>query len=167
MARYCGGTAGEKPLVARAAGATMRQPERIVPKMPFSHTVEDRLLHITWFGVITRDDLQRFGESMPRIVAELGYSPNLLHTFAAVEGYTFQPLMVYTFSLLRKRVAIPSPVLSAAVARANNPARNKEVLALARLFKAMNRSPNLTIEVFTDEAAARAWLAAETVESQA
>jgi hypothetical protein len=120
--------------------------------MPFTHTVEGRLLHIHWSGVVSRDDLQRFGGTMPGLVAGLGFVPDVLHSFEAVEGYSFQPFVVYLVSLLRKRVTIPAPVRAAAVAT------KPELLKLAQLFKALNGSPNLTIEVFRTEAAARAWL---------
>ncbi len=123
--------------------------------MPFTHTVENRLLHFRWHGVISRKDLQTFGRNMPGLVASLGFSPNILHTFDGMKGHSFQPLMVYMFSLLRKRAQIPAPVKSAAVAK------TPKVRAIARLFKACNHSPNLTIEVFESEEAARAWLALE------
>ena len=123
--------------------------------MPYTHTVEDRILHFSWFGVLSLEDLQTFGRNMPGLVASLGFSPNILHTFDEMKGYSFQPIMVYMFSLLRKRAKIPHPVKSAAVAK------TPEVLAVARLFKAVNHSPNLTIEVFSTDEAARVWLAGE------
>lgn len=126
--------------------------------MPFTHTLEDKILHVTWFGVISREDLKAFGEAMPGLMQSLDFCPHILHTFDEVEGYDFQPIVVYTFSLLRKRVTIPTPVRSAALVRATHPERQKEVAALAKLFKAMNRTRNLTIEVFDDETEAREWL---------
>ncbi len=126
--------------------------------MPFSHTVENRVLHVSWSGVISRDDLQAFGQTVPEVAKGLGFTPQILHTFDELEGYSFQPIVVYTVSLLRKRVKIPVPVRSAALVRAQDPGRRKEMIALANLFKAMNRTRNLTIEVFHDEAEARAWL---------
>ncbi len=85
--------------------------------MPFTHTVEDRILHFRWNGVISREDLQRFGAEMPGLVERIGFIPDVLHTFDEVTGYSFQPLMVYLFSMLRKRATIPRPVKSAAVAK--------------------------------------------------
>ena len=120
--------------------------------MPFTHAVEDDILHFNWYGIITREDLQTFGKNMPALAASLGFVPNVLHTFDQMTGYRFQPLVGYTLSLLRKREKIPYPVKAAAVV--NTP----EKLALARLFKACNHSPNLTIEIFESEERARAWL---------
>ena len=123
--------------------------------MPFTHAVEDDIVHFSWHGVITREDLQTFGKNMPALAASLGTVPFVLHTFKEVQGYRFQPLVVYTFSLLRKRAKIPYPVKSAVVVDA------PEKLAMARLFKACNHSPNLTIEIFESEERARAWLAGD------
>ncbi len=120
--------------------------------MPYSHTLEERILHFRWYGIIPREDLQTFGKNMPGLVAQLGFNPDILHTFEELEGHKFQPLVVYMFSLLRKRAQIPQPTKSAAVAT------RPETRSLARLFKACNPSPNLTIEVFDSIEAARAWL---------
>lgn len=122
--------------------------------MPFTHSVENHILHFNWYGIISRDDLQAFGEGMPGLVDSLGFLPCVLHTFDEMKDYSFQPIMVYMYSLLRKRAKIPQPVKAAAVAK------TLRVLAVARLFKACNHSPNLTIEVFDSEDAALAWLVA-------
>lgn len=123
--------------------------------MPFSHTVEDRVVHVAWHGLVSREDLQAFGKAMPQLVASLGFIPDVLHTFEAVDGYGFQPITVYMFSLLRKRVHIPKPVRSAVVAT------TPETRSLAKVFKALNRTKNLEMEIFDSEVAARRWLSRE------
>ena len=92
------------------------------------------------------------------LAAELGFAPDVLHTFDAVAGYSFQPIAAYALSLLRKRAVIPYPVRSAAVAR------TPETLALARIFIALNRTRNLTMEVFDSEEKGRRWIAAKPVD---
>ncbi|MBK8475551.1 MAG: hypothetical protein IPL39_04370 [Opitutaceae bacterium] len=125
--------------------------------MPYTYTIEDRIVHLAWSGVVAKEDLQAIGREMPRLAAELGFAPDVLHTFDAVAGYSFQPIAAYALSLLRKRVVIPYPVRSAAVAR------TPESLALARIFIALNRTRNLTMEVFDSEEKARRWIAAKPV----
>jgi hypothetical protein len=120
--------------------------------MPFTHTIEDRIVHVEWAGIVSKEDLQAIGKLMPRLSAELGFAPDVLHTFDAVTGYGFQPIAAYMVSLLRKRAVIPCPVRSASVVK------TPEAKSLASIFKALNRSPNLTIEIFESEAAARRWI---------
>ena len=121
--------------------------------MPYSHTTEGRILHVSWHGMVTKDDLVAFGADMPRLGRELGFAPDVLHTFAAVTGHSFQPIAAYMYSLLQKRVQIPSPIRAAIVAT------TQEGEALATVFKTLNRTPNLEMKVFANEAAARLWLA--------
>lgn len=112
-------------------------------------------MHVSWHGVITKEDLQAFGRAMPQIVGGLGFMPDVLHTFERVVAYSFQPITVYMFSLLRKRVHIPTPVRSAVVAT------TPSTLALAKVFKALNRTKNLEMEIFETEEKARLWLRRE------
>ncbi len=121
--------------------------------MPFQHQIEGRVVHIEWHGVVSKRDLQEVGRLMPRVAAEVGFAPDVLHTFGAMQGYSFQPIAVYMLSLLRKRAEIPAGVRSATIA--TTPEQRK----IARLFQSLNRSPNLEMRVFGDEQSARAWLA--------
>ena len=121
--------------------------------MPYTHTIKDRIVHITWEGIVSKEDLQSIGKLMPRLSGELGFAPDVLHTFDAVTGYGFPPIAAYMLSLLRKRVAIPIPVRSAVVVK------TKEAKGLAAVFKALNRSPNLTMELFDNEESALRWIA--------
>lgn len=120
--------------------------------MPYSSIIEGRVVHIVWSGVMSREDLQSLGKGMPRIAAELGFAPDVLHTFDAVTGHSFQPLAAYMLSLLRKRVEIPTPVRSAAVAT------TAEGKSMARMMATLNRNHNLEMKVFESEEAARRWL---------
>ena len=120
--------------------------------MPYSYIIEGRVVHIVWSGVISKEDLQSVGKAMPRLAAELGFAPDVLHTFDTVIGHSFQPLAAYMFSLLRKRVEIPNPVRSAAVAT------TPEGKSMARMMATLNRNHNLEMKVFASEEAARRWL---------
>lgn len=124
------------------------------PSMPYTFSIDGRIVHFAWSGVVAKEDLQSIGKEMPRLARELGFAPNVLHTFDAVTGHSFQPLAVYMHSLLRKRVVIPTPVRSAAVTKTS------EGASLARMFVSLNRSPNLEMKVFDSEEVARRWLGA-------
>jgi hypothetical protein len=120
--------------------------------MPYTYTVEDRIVHIAWDGTISRQDLQSVDQEMPRLAVRLGFGPNVLHTFAEATGHNYELITAYMVSLIRKRIAIPHPVKSALVAT------TPETKRMAELFRELDATPNLTIEVFASEAAAREWL---------
>ncbi len=120
--------------------------------MPFTHTIEEQFVHIRWSGVLTKDDLQAIGKLLPAIGAQLRRAPHVLHNFDAVERCAFPPIAALEQSVQRKRVQMPFPVKSATVAR------TPEVLAMARVFQALNRNQNLEMEIFDSEEAARRWL---------
>lgn len=129
--------------------------------MPYLLRVETGLVHVYWHGCLTRADLESIGGDLRRTGEELQAVPDVLHTFDGVTGRDFQPIVVYMVSLLRKRVRIPLPVRSAMVAA------TAEGQTMARLFKVLNRTHNLEMEVFATEAAARRWLAKNRNEARA
>ncbi len=109
-------------------------------------------MHIRWSGVLTQADLGRIGQLMPQLVRELGFIPQLLHTYDAVTGCDFPPLAVYEHSEQRRHLHIPQATRAALVAK------TPVVRDMARVFQLLNRNPNLEMEIFDTEAAARAWL---------
>ncbi len=121
--------------------------------MPYTVAIEDRIVHIAWVGTVSQKDLEQVDQEIPRIAAELRFAPHVLHTFAAVMERTFEPLDVFALSQRRSTRKIPVPVKSALVVK------SAEARRVAEVFMALNRSPNLTMESFTSEKAARAWLA--------
>lgn len=123
--------------------------------MPYTYAIEGRLVHVSWQGVVSKEDLQSLGETLPRLARELDCPPDILHTFDGVGGYTFQPIAAYMLALMRKRVEIPVPVRSAVVAT------TPETHAVGKIFKALNRTHNLEMELFASEAEARRWLRRE------
>jgi hypothetical protein len=120
--------------------------------MPFTATVEDKIIHIAWEGVVSQDDLQHVDREIPRLATELRFAPNVLHTFDAVTERGFEPMAVYAVSQQRRQRKIPVPVKSALVVR------TPEARRVAEVFMALNRTPNLTLETFDSEKRARAWL---------
>ena len=124
--------------------------------MPFTYTITGRLLRFVWSGVLTREELRRMSELMPElsrtITMKEGDVPQLLHDFTALEGCDFPPITAYEHSVQRKRILIPHPTRSATIARSS------EVRAMARVVQALNRNPNLEMEIFDSEEAAMAWL---------
>ena len=121
--------------------------------MPISHTIEGRIVHVSWTGVITNADLAAVGALMPRLAQELGFVPHLLNTYDGVTGADFDPETIYAQSMQRRHQPIPPQAKSAMVAT------TPVDLAMTRVIQAMNREPRLQMEIFGSEAEARAWLA--------
>jgi len=120
--------------------------------LPYTVTIEDRFVHVDLSGLISREDLKSVDQEMPLIAAQLGFGPNVLHSFAGVTGHSYELITAYMVSVIRKRIRIPQPVKSALVA--TTPATKR----MAELFQELDATPNLTIEVFGSDPEARAWL---------
>lgn len=120
--------------------------------MPFSHQIEGRIVHLRWRGVMATEELSLIGPLMRELSRELGFVPQLLHTFDEISGCDLAPLAAYEHSAERQRVPIPKPARAAAVAK------TVEVRDMARVFQLLNRNPGLEMEVFDSEEDARAWL---------
>lgn len=116
-------------------------------------------MRFVWSGTVTRNDLQQLNELMPELVPSIamqcGDVPQVLHDFDAVKACDFPPISAYEHSVQRKRILIPQPIKSATIAKTS------EVRAMARVVQALNRNPNLEMEIFDSEEAALAWLAQE------
>ena len=123
--------------------------------MPYSYIVEKRIVHVRWQGVIGEGDLQSFGTDMPRVGRQLGFAPDVIHTFEAATELGFDPAAAYQYSVRQKQVEIPNPIRAAIVVA------SKENEYIATVFTMLNRATNLEMKVFFDEAEARRWLARE------
>ena len=120
--------------------------------MPYTYTIEERVVHVSWSGDVSKRDLDAFGEEMPRVGQRLGFAPDVLHTFADVMP-GLQPIEAFMYSQRRNQVPIPNPIRVAIVAQ------DQLGEALATVFQELNRTPNLTMKVFPTEAEGRRWLA--------
>jgi hypothetical protein len=120
--------------------------------MPYDVTVEGRIVHISWTGVVAQADLDSLRREMPRIGRELGSAPDVIHTFDDTKGFSFTPGAAYDYSLQQRDVEIPNPIRVAIVAT------TRDGEALATVFKTLNCTPNMEMRVFGNEAVARRWL---------
>ena len=123
--------------------------------MPYSCTIEGRIVHVSWHGLISQEDFDSLGKDMPRIGRKLGFAPDVIHTFEAVTELGFEPAAAYQYSLKQKQVEIPNPIRAAMVTT------TRENEYLVTIFKMLNRTTNLEMKVFPDEASARHWLVRE------
>jgi hypothetical protein len=120
--------------------------------MPYSYTIAERIVHVCWSGDVSKRDLDAFGEEMPRIGWQLGFAPDVLHTFAEVTS-GLPPIEAFLYSQRQDQVPIPNPMRAAIVIN------TEECEALANVFRALDATSNLTMKVFPTEAEARRWLA--------
>ena len=120
--------------------------------MPFTPTVKERFVHIAWHGNVTQTDLMALGQELPKIAASLGCAPDVLHTFGELGDKVFTPWAAFEHSIRRETTPMKNVVKSAVVAT------TPQVLAVARMMQALNRNPGLTMEIFSSETDALAWL---------
>ncbi len=120
--------------------------------MPYTHEVKNRIVHIAWQGDVTKEDLGAIGRLLPKLAATLGFAPDVLHTFAEMNGPAFAPWTAFEYSLRQETVRLRNAAKSAVVAK------TPQVQAVARMMQALNRNPNIAMEIFASEEMALAWL---------
>ena len=120
--------------------------------MPYTHTVRDRIVHIAWKGDVNRDDMRSIGQLLPQLAESLGFAPDVLHTFTEMTGPAFEAWTAFEHSLRQEKVRLRNAAKSAVVAK------TLKVHVVARMMQALNRNPNLTMEIFTSDEDALAWL---------
>lgn len=120
--------------------------------MPYSHTIEGHIIHIAWYGRITKEDLDTLGRELPQIAGKLPFASNILHTYEGVTEASFDPVEIHHYSNAAKQIKPPVPIRAAMVSV------SMQGEYLATLFKMLNRVENIEMRVFCDEASARLWL---------
>lgn len=125
--------------------------------MPYKHSRKEEFVHIAWHGELTNEDLVAVGRELPKLAAELGYAPHVLHTFDEVTGANVEPWTVFEHSLRHRDVPLRNRAKAAWVVR------TPEMRRMGELFQELNRNPNFEIRLFNSETAALRWLRSTTV----
>ena len=120
--------------------------------MPYTHTIEGRIIHIAWSGRTTKDDLAKLGHELPQIANSLRFPANILHTYEEAISLGFELTEIHHYSAAAKQVKPPVPIRAAMVSI------SMESEYISTLFKMLNRIENVEMRVFCDEASARLWL---------
>lgn len=120
--------------------------------MPYERVIDAAFVHYRWRGEFTKSDLLAIGRELPELAQRLGYAPNVLHTFPKGLAGKIEPWTVFEHSIRRRNTVLQNPAKVAWVAR------EPQLLAVGRMLQELNRNPNIAIEIFAGEAAARRWL---------
>ena len=122
--------------------------------MPYQITAEPHFLRIALSGALTLADLRGALLELNARDAVAEHTPPRLTDLRFVESSEVKADNVMAAAEARKAQRFRNPFRSAILAP--DPAR----YGYARMFQIMNTHPDITVEVFTDEAAAIAWLKA-------
>jgi len=120
--------------------------------MPFRLHIQAPLVHIEWYGELVNADFTRFLTELPKIGRQLGYAPNLLHTFDEVTDAHLHYDEANAQAEHRSRIALPNKIRSATVA--NRPL----IYGFTRMFITLNSNPDIEMQVFSSQEEAHAWL---------
>lgn len=120
--------------------------------MPYHITPESHFLRITLSGALTLQDLHAALKELNALDAAAERTPSRLTDLSAVESSELKAENIMAAAESRRSQRFRNPFRSAIVAP--NPAR----YGYARMFQILNTHPDITLEVFTDEAAAIKWL---------
>ena len=120
--------------------------------MPYVLTKKESYVHLDWFGTITTNDLKSIGKDLTKVMAERGFAPHVLHTFDQIDGMDFGPWAMFMHSLLREDTLLPNKSKSAQVAK------SEKARSVCKMFRDLNRNPDIEMQLFGDEPSAIAWL---------
>ena len=121
--------------------------------MPYSYEEARGVLRVTLKGKVTAPELHDFLDELETLVLERQEWPDNLLDLREVDlsGLGFMDML--GFSKRRKGATPPNPIRTALVAV------SPTIIGFARMFQNMNKSAQITVEVFPTLEAANAWLA--------
>ena len=120
--------------------------------MPFQLLVDQSIIRIDFSGTISVDDLTALAAEVHELEASMPRVPDRLTDLsgAVARASTFE--LILGMSRRRAATQFRNPFRSAIVAR------TPEMVGFARMFKILNRNPQITIQIFDSVAAAEQWL---------
>jgi hypothetical protein len=121
--------------------------------MPYQITPEPHFLRIVLSGDLTRAELRAALQDLVVWESASTVVPHRLTDLRLVKSSELKADDIIAAAEARKAQRFRNPFRSAIVA--SDPAR----YGYARMFQIMNTHPDITVEVFADEAAAIKWLA--------
>jgi hypothetical protein len=123
--------------------------------MPAKVYLEEGILRMEFFGHFTTEDLMGALAEVEKIEREVRPTPHRITETGGITTSDNRFLQVLALTQRRKATRFPNAFKSAVVAP-----RPADV-GMARSFQMLNDHPQITIEIFPDLAAAKAWIAAE------
>ena len=123
--------------------------------MPYRVSLDTPYVRVWLFGVLTGRDLHGVGDELRAHEREIARVPDRLVDMSGMvaTGPTFDLVMIA--ARVRAIQRFPNNFRSALVSP------RTEVAGFARVFRILNRNPQITVRVFDNVAAAEAWLAGE------
>lgn len=121
--------------------------------MPYRYSLEGPYLRVWFSGVLAGRDLREVADELRAHESALGHVPDRLVDMSDVvsTGATFE--LAILAARVRGVQRFPNAFRSALVSP------RVEVAGFARIFRALNRNPQIHVEVFERVADAEAWLA--------
>lgn len=123
--------------------------------MPYRITTESHFLRIALSGAVTLQDLRSALQELNTLDAAAERTPSRLTDLRFISSSEIKAENIMAAAESRRMQRFRNPFRSAILAP--DPAR----YGYARMFQALNTHPDITLQVFTDEATAIAWLREE------
>jgi len=115
-------------------------------------TYDGRWIHVLFSGTITATDLTSVMQSMIELESHISPTPNRLVDFEPSATLAIGFADMANVAHVRRTLAPANPIRTAIVV--HSPTQQ----GYARMFQTLNDHPLVTIAVFSDRAAAEAWL---------
>jgi hypothetical protein len=122
--------------------------------MPFTIDRAPDLFRLTLTGIVTREDLSEIGRQTAELEDSLTVMPNRLIDMTGIESIAVGFTEVHELAERRRARTYPNGFKSALLIS------SELQKGYARMFQTLNDHPSIRLEIFSDRAAALAWLKA-------
>jgi len=122
-------------------------------RMAVDFTYDGMWIHILFGGTITASDLTSAIQSMIELESHVSPTPNRLVDFEPSATLAIGFADIANVAHVRRALAPANPIRTAVVVH------TATQQGFARMFQTLNDHPLVTVAVFSDRAAAEAWLA--------
>jgi hypothetical protein len=120
--------------------------------MPYTIKLQDNVIRIALTGRVTPMDIASLVAETKKFETNVAVVPHRITDMTDVEELAIHYKNVSAVAEARTKLRFPNPFKSAFIAV------NQHQLGYARMFQSLNGNPQITIQIFPDEASAVKWI---------
>jgi hypothetical protein len=120
----------------------------------FDSKIAQRIVYLTFRGCVTAEDLRDMADLFAKIETEARVSPDRMVDLSAIEGLNLNFSAIMNYAAARRNAPLQNTVKAAIVAP------QTLQYGFARMFQTLNVNPDISMEIFIDQASGLAWIAA-------
>ena len=120
----------------------------------FDSKIAQGIVCLTFRGHVTAEDIREMVNVLTKIETEARVSPDRMADLSLIEGISLNFSAITNYAAARRNAPLKNKVKAAIVAP--HPLQ----YGFARMFQTLNVNPDISMEIFIDQASGLAWIAA-------